>query len=56
MTLIYIEMELERWHVLNSQNPTHKYTATGNYTFSLTVKNAKSSNAKKVSKYITVKK
>jgi beta propeller repeat protein len=38
------------------QNITHKYTAAGKYTVSLTVTNAAGSNTKTVSNYITVKK
>jgi len=38
------------------QNPTHKYSKAGTYTVSLTVKNAKGSNTKTISGYITVKK
>ena len=38
-----------------AQNPTHKYTKTGKYTVSLTVKNAKGSNTKTIKSYITVK-
>ncbi len=39
-----------------AKNPVHKYSKTGKYTVSLTVKNAKGSNTKKMSNYITVKK
>lgn len=39
-----------------AQNPTHKYTKTGKYTVSLTVKNAAGSNTKTISNYIIVKK
>jgi len=36
------------------QNPTHKYSKTGKYTVSLTVKNAKGSNTVTKTDYITV--
>ena len=37
------------------KNPKHTYSKPGKYTVSLTVKNAKGSNTKTISKYITVK-
>jgi beta propeller repeat protein len=39
----------------NQKNPKHTYSKPGKYTVSLTVKNAKGSNTKTISKYITVK-
>jgi len=39
-----------------AKSPVHKYSKAGKYTVSLTVKNAKGSNTKKMSNYITVKK
>ncbi|HEX3013774.1 MAG TPA: PKD domain-containing protein [Methanobacterium sp.] len=39
-----------------AKNPIHKYSKAGKYTVSLTVKNAKGSNTKTASGYITVKK
>jgi FOG: PKD repeat len=39
-----------------AKNPVHKYSKVGKYTVSLTVKNAKGSNTKTISNYITVKK
>lgn len=39
-----------------AQNPVHKYTAAGNYTVSLTAKNAKGSNTKTMPGYIKVSK
>ncbi len=39
-----------------AKNPVHKYSKVGKYTVSLTVKNAKGSNTKTISGYITVKK
>lgn len=38
------------------KNPIHKYSKVGNYTVSLTIKNAAGSNIKKISNYIKVKK
>ncbi len=38
------------------KNPVHKYSKAGNYTVSLTIKNAADSNIKKISNYIKVKK
>jgi beta propeller repeat protein len=38
-----------------AKNPVHKYSKVGKYTVSLTVKNAKGSNTKNISGYITVK-
>ena len=38
-----------------AQNPTHKYTKTGKYTVSLTVKNTAGSDAKTISNYVKVK-
>jgi beta propeller repeat protein len=38
------------------KNPAHSYSKVGKYTVSLTVKNAKGSNIKTISNYITVKK
>ena len=38
------------------KNPSHTYRKVGKYTVSLTVKNAKGSNIKTISNYITVKK
>jgi Tol biopolymer transport system component len=38
-----------------AKNPVHKYCKAGKYTVSLTVKNAKCSNTKAVSNYVTVK-
>jgi PKD repeat protein len=38
------------------KSPVHKYTKAGKYTVSLTVKNAKGSNAKTMSGYLTVSK
>jgi parallel beta-helix repeat protein len=38
------------------KNPVHKYSKSGKYTVSLTVKNEKGSNSKTMSGYITVKK
>jgi PKD repeat protein len=38
-----------------AKNPVHKYSKIGKYTVSLTVKNAKGSNTKTISGYITVK-
>ncbi len=39
-----------------AKNPVHKYSKSGKYTVSLTVKNEKGSNSKTTSGYITVKK
>lgn len=39
-----------------TKNPVHTYSKEGKYTVSLTVKNAKGSNIKTISNYITVKK
>jgi beta propeller repeat protein len=39
-----------------TKNPVHKYSKTGKYTVSLTVKNAKGSNTKTTSGYIVAKK
>ena len=39
-----------------AKNPVHKYSKSGKYTVSLTVKNEKGSNSKTMSGYITVKK
>jgi len=39
-----------------AKNPVHKYCKAGKYTVSLTVKNAKGSNTKAVSNYVTAKK
>ncbi|WP_141241741.1 PKD domain-containing protein, partial [Methanosarcina spelaei] len=36
------------------QNPVHKYTKAGNYTVSLTIKNAKGSNIKTMSECVVV--
>jgi PKD repeat protein len=41
--------------ISTAQNPTHKYTKTGKYTVSLTVKNTAGSNTKTMSNYVTVK-
>jgi beta propeller repeat protein len=38
-----------------AKNPAHKYSKAGKYTVSLTVKNAKGSNTKTISNYVTVK-
>ena len=39
-----------------TKSPAHKYNKVGKYTVSLTLKNAKGSNTKTISEYITVKK
>ena len=49
-----MEMEFWRWNSSTVKSPTHKYSAKGNYTVTLTVTNAAGSNTVTKSSYIKV--
>ncbi len=51
-----MRMGFWRWNDSTTRNPEHKYRKAGEYTVSLTVKNAKDTGSKTRHNYVTVEK